>query len=187
MKTTPADIDLAVKTLHDGGVIAYPTEAVYGLGCDPFNASAVTKILQLKERPLKKGFILVASHWEQLEPLVNPIEPRTLFRVLETWPGSATWLFPAKSDVPKWIRGDTENIAVRVSAHPTVKALCDSFGGPIISTSANRKGQPPARDYRTTKIIFGDDVDFILPGKVSGEKNPTEIRSAITGEIIRPA
>jgi len=187
MKTTAADINQAVKTLHDGGVIAYPTEAVYGLGCDPFNPSAATKILQLKGRSIKKGFILVASRWEQLEPLVNPIEPRMLFRIFETWPGPNTWLFPAKPDVPEWIHGGTENIAIRVSAHPTVKDLCDHFGGPIVSTSANRSGQASARSYHTAKIIFEADVDFILPGKVGGEKNPTEIRSAITGEVIRPA
>jgi len=186
MSAAPADIALAVKSLHKGDLIVYPTEAVYGIGCDPFNPSAIAKILQLKERHLEKGFILVASSWEQIEPLVQPIEPPALYRVLDTWPGPTTWAFPAKSDVPHWIRGNHTTVAVRVSAAPIVKALCEAFGNPIVSTSANLKNQPPVRDYRTAKITFGNKIATILEGKVGKATNPTEIRDAITGEVIRP-
>ncbi len=187
MQINKKDITSAVQALRRGEVVAYPTEAVYGLGCDPFNVEAVTIILQLKQRPIEKGFILVAASWEQIEPLVEPIEPPALYRVLNTWPGPTTWVFPARSDVPHWISGKHNTVAVRVSAHPIVKALCESFGGPIVSTSANIKGQPPIRDYRTTMMTFGDKVATILDGKVGKEISPTEIRYAITGEIIRSA
>jgi len=186
MPTDQADIERAVQSLRRGNIIAYPTEAVYGLGCDPFNATAVAKILQLKERSIDKGFILVASSWEQIEPLVQPIEPPALYRVLDTWPGPTTWIFPAKSDVPQWIRGNHTTVAVRVSATSIVKALCEAFGDPIVSTSANLKNQPPVRDYRTAEITFGNKVATILEGKVGKETNPTEIRIAITGEVVRP-
>lgn len=181
----PNMIAKAVDAMHQGEVIAYPTEAVYGLGCDPFNAEAVTKILQLKHRSINKGFILVAENWEQLESFVEPIEPRTLYQVLETWPGPVTWIFPARPDIPEWIRGKNKGIAVRVSNHPIVKALCHAFGKPIISTSANTFGHPPIRDYRTVKMIFGDQLGMIIEGEVGNQIRPTIIKNAVTGETIR--
>lgn len=180
-----SEINQAVAYLKQGGVIAYPTESVYGLGCNPFNLDAICRILQIKHRSIDKGFILVASNWEQIEPYVEPIEPPLLAQVLSTWPGPITWVFPAKLDVPHWIRGKHTTLAVRISDHPIVQAICQFFGGPIISTSANIEGQPPARDYRTTQYNFGDQVDFIVNGKVGGLSQPTEIREALTGEIIR--
>ncbi len=184
--TDPNDIETAVLALQRGDVIAYPTEAVYGLGCDPFNSMAVAKILQIKGRTIEKGFILVASSWEQVESLVEPIEPPALYRVLDTWPGPITWTFPAKDDVPHWILGNHSTLAIRVSAHPVIRDLCDVFGGPIISTSANLQGHPPIRDHRTAILTFGDDVAIILKGKVGKQINPTEIRNAVTDEVIRP-
>lgn len=181
-----ATIKEAALLMRRGCVIAYPTEAVYGLGCDPFNADAITKLLQLKHRSLHQGFILVAENWEQLEPLVQPIEPAALYQVLETWPGPVTWLFPARPIVPNWIKGEHSSIAVRVSNHRTVKALCHAFDGPIVSTSANIHGQPAIRDYRTVKMTFGDKLDMVLEGKVGPELKPTMIKDAVTGEVIRP-
>lgn len=181
----PTMIAKAVNALHHGEVIAYPTEAVYGLGCDPFNADAIAKILQLKHRSLDKGFILIAESWEQVEPLVEPIEPRTLYHVLDTWPGPTTWVFPASAEIPEWIRGKNTGIAVRVSDHPIVKALCHAFEKPIVSTSANIIGQPPIRDYHTLKITFGDQLNTIIKGEVGNQIRPTTIKNAVTGEVIR--
>lgn len=175
----------AVDCLKKGGVIAYPTEAVYGLGCDPSNVNAVSHLLQIKHRTMEKGFILVASSWAQVESYIEPIQPPLLARVLETWPGPYTWIFPAKTFVPKWIRGKHQTIAVRVSNHPIVQILCKTFGEPIISTSANVEGQPPARDYRTVKMSLGNKLDYIVKGDVGKLLRPTEIRNAITGEILR--
>lgn len=182
---SPADLNAAVNCLQKGQVIAYPTEAVYGFGCDPFNAGAVTKLLQLKQRPVEKGLILVAATWEQVEFLTEPVPPRALMQVFADWPGPYTWVFPASSAAPKWICGKHNTIALRVSAHPVVSQLCQSFGGAIVSTSANRDGQPPLRDSRTVKIMFANQVDCIVPGKVGGQPNPTVIRDAISGAILR--
>jgi len=179
-------INRAVKALHHGDVIAYPTEAVYGLGCDPFNVDAITKILQLKHRSIDKGFIVVAESWQQIEPLVQPIEPATLYRVFETWPGPTTWIFPANPSVPRWICGKNKGIAVRVSNHPVVKALCKAFGNPIISTSANLEGQQPIRNARMVKMIFGNEISMVIEGKVGNLTQPTTIKDAVTGDIIRP-
>lgn len=176
----------AVRCLQTGGVIAYPTEAIYGLGCDPFNSEAVTRLLQIKHRSIKKGFILIASAWEQIESLVEPIDPKALARVFASWPGPVTWIFPATAEVPFWVRGEHTTVAVRVTAHPLANALCTAFGKPLISTSANLDNFPPIRDARTLQMTFGNKLDLILSGPLGNSYRPTEIRDARSGEIVRP-
>ncbi len=187
---TIKEIKQAEKCLREGKVIGYPTGTVFGLGCDPFNPEAVSQILQIKQRSIDKGFILIASEWEQIQPLIESIAPPLLAHVLSTWPGPITWVFPASHEVPHWIRGDHSTIALRVSDHPIVRMLCDEFGDPIVSTSANIEGQPPINDYRTMQMNFADKLCTILPGKISPTDSkspkPTEIRDAVTGEVIRP-
>lgn len=183
------DIDVqlfeALDVLKRGGVVAYPTEAVYGLGCDPFHADAVTRILQLKQRSISKGFILIAAHWGQVESLVQPINPQALARVFSSWPGPTTWVFPAQPHVPYWIIGDHPSIAIRVTDHPIAAKLCTLFSGPIISTSANIQGFSPIRDHRTIAFTFDNKVDFVVCGKLGNNNKPTQIRDAISGEILR--
>jgi L-threonylcarbamoyladenylate synthase len=185
MQTMNEDIQKAIETIKQGGVIAYPTEAVFGLGCDPYNHEAVDRILALKNRSPLSGFILIASSWDQLEPLVEPLPPRMMMRVKESWPGPVTWIFPVKPEVPSWVTGNRRTIAVRVSAHPIVQELCKLYDKPIISTSANLSGNPPARDARTVELIFGNKIDFIVKAPVGKSQMPTEIRNAVTGEILR--
>ncbi len=182
---TSAEIERASEVLEDGGIIAYPTEAVYGFGCDPFNLEAVQRLLDLKKRSAEKGFIVVASDWSQLLPLVEPIPPQLLAKVQSTWPGPYTWIFPAKRSVSPLVCGNEGGIAARISAHPTIQLLCQLYGSAIISTSANQSGFPPARDYNTVKMLFGDFVDYILPGSVGASLKPTEIWDAMSGELIR--
>lgn len=175
----------AVDALRTGQLIAYPTEAVFGFGCDPFNVDAVSRLLHLKHRSIEQGFILVAANWHQVEPLVNAIGPDLLTRVFDTWPGPTTWVFPASPVVPHWIRGNHKTIAIRVSAEPIIQALCEGFDAPIISTSANVSGDPPSRELLTLTMRFADKIDVIVPGKVGHLHKPTQIRDAITGEVLR--
>lgn len=181
----PDQLDFAVDCLRQGKVVAHPTEAVFGLACDPENIDAVSRILQIKHRALDKGFILIGSSWEQIEPLVTCIQPELLTRVFATWPGPITWLFPASNQVPFWIRGNHYSVAVRVTAHPIAKALCEKFGRPIISTSCNKSGDPPARDIRSIQLTLSDTVDCVIDGALGGRLRPSEIRDALTGEVIR--
>jgi L-threonylcarbamoyladenylate synthase len=180
-----SDYNHAIKALRNGEVIAYPTEAVYGLGCDPFNSQAVFKLLSIKRRQPEKGLILVASDWSQIENLTKPIAPQLLSHIQTTWPGPTTWVFPASDLVPNWIKGNKDTIALRVSAHPVVHELCERFCGPIVSTSANIENHPTKRDYRTCSIAFKDSVDYIFQGRCGGQKNPSTIRDAITSQILR--
>ncbi len=176
----------AIQCIKNGGVIAYPTESVYGLGCDPLNHQAVSKLLEMKQRNIGKGLILVASHIEQVERFIIPPPPINLTRALSTWPGPYTWIFRSHHDTPTWITGDYHHsIAIRISAHPVIRALCDSYGKPIISTSANISGEIPARSDLMVQRTFGEKVDFIVPGKVGTLTKPTTIRDVMTGETLR--
>lgn len=177
----------ARRVLQAGGIVAYPTEAVYGLGCDPLNPQAVMRLLALKQRPWQKGLILVASRRRQLDPYLQPADPTMEKQLNDTWPGPVTWLLPARPEVPRWLRGEHDTLAVRVTAHPLAAALCDAFGGPIVSTSANLAGHEPARSALRVQCELGGGVDYILHGPLGELAQPTEIRDAKTGRVIRAA
>lgn len=179
------DIDAACRALAAGGIVAYPTEAVYGLGCDPADADAVARLLALKGRPEAKGLILIADRLAALEPWLAPLDEITRARVAPTWPGPVTWLLPAAPGVPQAVRGEHDTLAVRVTAHPTAAALCAAWGGALVSTSANRAGGEPARDAEAVATLFGDGVDAIVAGAVGGLARPTPIRDGRTGHVVR--
>ena len=172
---SPLNIRRAVDTINNGGVIAYPTEAVYGLGCDPWNEDAVQKI---------KGLILIAADFNQLQAFIQPVSATILAQLETTWPGPTTWLLPVSSAVPAYLHGEHDTIAVRVTAHKQTAELCRAFGGAIVSTSANSAGKKPARTSHQVRWHL-PDVDYILSGQCSGSDQPSSIRNAKTGEIIR--
>lgn len=176
---------LAAKQVRAGEVIAYPTEGVWGLGCDPGNSRAVAKLLVLKDRPVGKGLILIAADMAQLEPYIGEISEAQRRQLAETWPGPITWVVPCSSAVPRWIRGDFTTVAVRVSAHPIASALCQAFGGALVSTSANPTGRPPARDPLTVRRYFPRQLASITPGTVGGAQKPSQIRDLSTGAVLR--
>ena len=178
----------AIAALRRGGVIAYPTEAVWGLGCNPFDEAAVTRLLALKQRPVDKGLILIAGALGHLDGLLDwdaiPADVRE--RVLASWPGPNTWVVPATARVPRWITGSHDGVAVRVSAHPAVIALCTAFGGPLVSTSANPAGAEPPRRLDAFDPVLRGAVDAIVEGDTGGLSSPTRIRDACSGTVLRP-
>ena len=176
---------LACRALHAGGVIAYPTEAVWGLGCEPRNRHACTALLHLKQRDWRKGMILIAADFEQLRPFIAPLSAQQLAPALNTWPGPATWLLPASAETPEWVRGDSDRIAVRVTNHPIAAELCRRYGGALVSTSANRAGEPPAMSVAQVRAHLGARLDGVLPGALGGLDRPTPIRDLLTGELLR--
>jgi len=177
----------AIPILHSGGIIAYPTEAVWGLGCDPANQQAVLKLLALKQRPIEKGLILVAAYvtqltgWAELDAL--PDSRRQA--VLATWPGPQTWVLPAGERAPRWITGAHSGIAVRVSAHPPVQELCRAFAAPLVSTSANYAGEPPVRCREQLDQRLISQLDGILDGETGGLEHATAIYDARSGQRLR--
>lgn len=175
----------AVSALRAGGVVAYPTEGVWGVGCDPRNAAAVDHVIALKHRDWRKGLILIAADFEALRSYLKPVAADLLARVQGTWPGPVTWVFPAGPQCPERVRGAHPTIAVRVTAHPVAAALCRAFGGALVSTSANRAGASPARSEQDVRLQLGDGVDAVVPGALGGLAGPTAIRDAVTGAWLR--
>lgn len=174
----------AVRHIKQGGLIAYPTEAVYGLGCDPLNPQAVYRLLELKRRDPAKGLILIASSYKQLKPFLQPLKKKTRKRLSATWPGPVTWLLPARPECPDWLTGRHHTLAVRVTAHPGCRALCALLQGPLISTSANLSGRQPAKHRLAVRKQLGQVIDYLLPGETGKLAQPTEIRTR-KGEVIR--
>ncbi|APZ44362.1 L-threonylcarbamoyladenylate synthase [Acidihalobacter ferrooxydans] len=181
---TPA-VQEAARTLRAGGLVAYPTEAVFGLGCDPRNEDALARLLALKQRPAEKGLILIAAAAVQLDDWVQPLPEQAQATVLASWPGPHTWLIPARRGVSALLRGAHDSLAVRVTDHPLAAALCRAFGGPVVSTSANPSGREPARDAARLRDLFGDAIDCYLDGPLGGRDRPSEIREALTGALLR--
>lgn len=137
-----ASLAPVVTALRSGGVIAYPTEAVWGLGCDPDNDEAVAHLLRLKQRDPAKGLILVAGSIAQFAPWLEGLPLELHAPLAASWPGPNTWLVPDNGRTHALVRGAHDSVALRVSDHPGVIELCEAFGGPIVSTSANRAGEP---------------------------------------------
>jgi L-threonylcarbamoyladenylate synthase len=179
-------IQYTAKILLQGGVVAYPTEAVWGLGCDPFDLESVNELLQLKERPVNKGLILIAANMDQLEPYIDHLDDIQRQRMKNTWPGPITWLVPSNHHAPPWITGDFTSLALRVTDHPVAAALCRAYGGALVSTSANIQGRPAARNRADLRRYFGNALDAIAPGEVGTHAKPSEIRDLLTGQIVRP-
>jgi L-threonylcarbamoyladenylate synthase len=186
---TDADQNLAAAAaaLRAGGVVAYPTEAVWGLGCDPRDRAAFERLFALKQRPPTQGVLLIGADFAQVAPYIDlaAVPPEALARAQATWPGPHTWIFPRAASVPDWIAGAHAGIALRVTAHAPAAALCRAFGGALVSTSANRHGEPPARTIGDVRAMFGNSLDAILNGETGGLERPTPIRDAIGGAVIR--
>ena len=176
----------AVTVLHNEHVIAYPTEAVFGVGCDPDSETAVMRLLALKQRPVEKGLILIAASYEQLTHYIDDskLNDKQRAAIFSCWPGPVTFVFPARATTPRWLTGRFDSLAVRVSDHPLVVELCEAYGKPLVSTSANLSGQPPCRTTAEVLAQFGASFP-VVDGATGGRQNPSEIRDALTGELFR--
>jgi L-threonylcarbamoyladenylate synthase len=184
---TLAELDAAAALLRGGGVLAYPTEAVFGLGCDPHDQAAFERLFALKQRPATQGVLLIAADFAQVERYIElaAVPSEVLQQVRASWPGPHTWIFPRSADVPSWVAGAHAGVALRVTAHEPAAALCRAFGGALVSTSANPHGRSPARAAHTVAEYFGDALDGLLDAPLGGQSSPTMIRDALSGAIIR--
>jgi L-threonylcarbamoyladenylate synthase len=180
---SPFRIRIAAEQLRRGAILAYPTEAVYGLGCDPLNEDAVLRLLRLKQRPMSKGLILAAANLQQLAPFLR-LNAGIIERCSATGPGPVTWVVPTQDWVPEWLTGEHRSLAVRVSAHPCIQQLCMRFGGPVVSTSANPGGKVPALNAQQVRNYFPREVS-IFTGDTGGLQNTTPIYDAVSGRSLR--
>lgn len=189
--TTPTGDDLqrvirqAIVCVNQGGLIAYPTEAVYGLGCDPDNEPALQRLLELKQRDPNKGLILISDDFCRLKPYLDYVEPTMAQRAFDSWPGPYTWLWPVRFGVSRLLHGQFDTLAVRVTDHPVVRDLCRYLGKPLVSTSANPAALVPAKSAQQVKQYFGNEVDMIVDAPLGDAIRPSEIRNVLTNQLIR--
>ena len=170
--------------LRRGGLIAYPTESCYGLGCDPDNRTAVLRLLKLKQRPQRKGLILIAASYRQVARYLQPLTLNEQVKLQRDGAQAITYLMPVHHSAPRWLRGAHDTLAVRLTAHPVAAQLCRSANSALVSTSANRSGQRPARTYAQCRRLFGRKV-WVLPGRVGKRRKPSTIRTWVNDKIIR--
>lgn len=182
---TPWHLRQAASILHAGGVIAYPTETVYGLGCDPLNYSAIERLLALKQRPVEKGLILIGARLEQLWPYIDVSDDQLLQKLQTPTPQPTTWVVPARNHTPSWLSGQHDSIAVRISSNPIAAEICNHFNGAIVSTSANPARLPPARSALTIKRYFDDELDYLLHATTKPDNKPSEIRDLLSDKRFR--
>ena len=183
---TKLNIKLACQALKQGNIIAYPTEAVWGLGCDPYSETAVDKILRVKDRSINKGLILIGGSVDQFEPLLSRLSLEHRDKLDASWPGHITWLVPDPDQlIPQWIKGSYKSVAIRVSAHPVVQKLCSTFAGPLVSTSANMAGEEGIRSRIRLENEFADKLACIVDGELGQAAKPSEMRDLFSGKVLR--
>ena len=171
--------------LKHGGVIAYPTESCYGLGCDPRNPRALKRLIRLKGRSASKGLLLIADRFKRLQPFMRPLDATDRTRLQQTWPGPVTWVVPAAATCLPGLTGGRPTIAVRVTAHPGAARLCRSLGMALVSTSANKSGKKPAKTAAECRRIFGTQVR-VIAGRIGQRRRPSTLIDLATGTILRP-
>jgi len=170
--------------LKRGGLIAYPTESCYGIGCDPNNRDAVLRLLKLKQRSSRQGLILIASNYHQVTHYLAPVTPAEQAKIINTNSVAITYLMPARNTAPRWLRGAHDTLAVRFTSHPFAKQLCHSMNCTLVSTSANRKGQRATKTQVECRQMFGKNI-MLLPGRLGKHKRPSRIIMWEGGNIIR--
>lgn len=175
----------AVRHIAAGGVIAYPTDSVYGLGCNPYDGAAVLHLLALKQRSPAQGVILIGSELDQFTPFLEPLTRTVSNRIRRTDGAPITWVLPCRPDTPAWLTGQHDTLAVRVTDHPVAAALCEAWGGALVSTSANIHGRPPATSPLGVRKAFNAHLDYILHGPAGATNRPSTIRDGLTGEVLR--
>lgn len=171
--------------LRRGGLIAYPTESCYGLGCDPRHPHALHRLVRIKGRDAAKGLLLIGASFSQLAPFIRPLPRRARARLARTWPGPVTWVVPAARHVHPLVTGSHDTIGVRVTAHPDAARLCRELGTALVSTSANRSGKKPARTAAQCRSLFGSRV-HVIDGRIGRRRRPSTLIDLATGNVLRP-
>jgi L-threonylcarbamoyladenylate synthase len=175
----------AARIICAGGIVAYPTEFCYGLGCDPRRHDTIRRLLRIKRRSRDQGLILIAARLSQVHNYIDLTATEALARARRDWPGPVTWLLPALPGITPWLRGCHQTLAIRITAHAGAAALCRYARTALVSTSANRHGRPPCRSAAAVRREMGNDLDYVLDGRLGGLARATEIRDAVTGAVVR--
>ncbi|PID60064.1 MAG: tRNA threonylcarbamoyladenosine biosynthesis protein RimN [Gammaproteobacteria bacterium] len=178
-------LDEAAAVIRGGGVIAYPTEAVFGLGCLPGNEQAIERILTIKGREATRGLIIIGGSREQLAPWMAPLDTTAEATLAAHWPGPVTFVVKASEQVPLLLNGGRDTIAVRLSAMPLVAELCARCNSALVSTSANRSGNEALRSASDVDAVLGSELDTVLDAPTGGADSPSRVIELATGRLLR--
>ena len=171
--------------LKQGGVIAYPTESCYGLGCLPTVAHALNTLIRLKKRPQNKGLIVIGDQVTRLQPLLKRPSEALLAELEQVWPAPKTFLLPARHSVLPLLRGKRRTkLAVRVPDHAGARRLCQAVGQALVSTSCNRAGKRVCKTEREVRRQFGRQV-WVIGGRIGRQKMPSQIIDGESGVRLR--
>ena len=183
---SPWSIKRLSKAVENGAIIAYPTDTIWGFGCHPLRASSVIKILNIKQRSVAKGLILLSSRMEYCAPYIDPdLSEEQIDLVQQQNRHPVTWLVPAARSCPVWLRGDFSTVALRITNHPFIEAICSEMHSPIVSTSANRHRRSTIQTALQARQQFGEELDYIVTGFNTGTNRASEIKSLTTGITVR--
>ena len=175
----------AARIIANGGIVAYPTESCFGLGCDPRNTNSIRRLLQIKKRSRDKGLILISDCFDRLLYFIDPVPEDKKHMMFASWPGPNTWLCPAKSNTSIWLTGSYASIGIRVTGHPIAANLCRAAGTALVSTSANVATRPSIKHAAMVKKVFEDKLDYVLEGPIGDRGSPSRIVDLLTGQIVR--
>ena len=181
---SPWALNRLAQAISSGAVIGYPTDTIWGFGCDPLNYASVARILQIKNRGADKGLILLSSSLEYCLPYID-IEPGDRDLLLAPVTRPTTWLVNASGHCPWWIRGRFPTVAIRICEHPLLRELCGRTESPLVSTSANRAGRATVRNSLQMRRQFADELDCIVTGFATGGASASEIKSLASGKTLR--
>lgn len=171
--------------LKAGGVVAYPTESCYGLGCLPQHPQALKRVISLKKRPQHKGMIVIGNDSEQLQALIKRPSENMQTLLAQTWPAAKTFLLPCAKNVLPLLRGKgRKKLAVRVPDHAGARRLSHALNTPLVSTSCNRAGKRACKTEREVRRQFGRKV-WIIGGLIGRQKAPSQIIDGETGKRLR--
>ena len=200
MQFNDTQLDAVQQFLQAGNLLAYPTEAVWGIGCDPFNEIAVKQILAIKQRPIEKGMIVITGDIAHIQPFLQPLPQEVVNTIATSWQSSdaqaTTWLLPIPASlqrkIPEWVTGGRDSLAIRVISHPMIAKLCNTIAqadnnnpfGFLVSTSCNLSGLTPANDFAAAYHYFGDAIGYLL-GDTLGFVRPSQIFDALTQQQVR--
>ncbi len=185
MGNATASLLTAARALTAGAVIAYPTEAVYGLGCLPTRPDTLQRLIALKHRQAGKGLILIGASPAQLAPYTHGMSADDWRILAAAHRQPITWLVPAAAGIPELLTGGRETIALRITQHPLARQLCLTSGSAIVSTSANLSGQPPPRDFARIAPQLRRNLDLVLVGQCGSSRRPSQIRDLRSGQLLR--
>jgi len=180
---SPRALNRLGHAVSAGAVIGYPTDTIWGFGCDPLNFASVAHILQIKNRSPDKGLILLSSRLEFCSPYIE-IDSAQRELLLSPCARPTTWLVSASELCPWWIHGIYSTVAIRLCEHPLLEVLCGQLKAPLISTSANRAGRSTVRNALQLRLQFGAELDCIVTGFNAGSGCPSEIKSLARGTTL---